>query len=192
MNNSNNNSNSNNAEDNTNTNHCPDVLCLQEWDLPNAIVAPVLQRHGYTNAAETPRVVGGGAGGRTDACVVYVRTTTTSTTTTTTNGCWEPVEHQIVRFDDLATLSSTTAAATATAATTLEAEAFNGNNLQGIQRSLLRRNMGLLVRLRHRPTQRTVVVANAHLYWNPGFDYVKVRVCVCVCRLRDFVPWAIQ
>ena len=211
-----------------NNNDPPDVLCLQEWDLPQ-VLGPVLQQHGYTNVAETPRVVGGGSGGRTDACVVYVRTAekfssslhhhhldkedTAATTTTKNNndtkcgGCWEVVEHEIVRFDDLATLASTstpkvklrangesgssssrgadndetnttptTTAAADLQLNTVELDAFCGNNLQGIQRSFLRRNMGLLVRLRHVPTQRTVIVANAHLYWNPGFEYVKVSV----------------
>ena len=50
-----------------------------------------------------------------------------------------------------------------------------------MQMSLLRRNMAVLVRLRDTVTGTTVVVANAHLFWNPGFEYVKVLVCVCVC-----------
>jgi len=216
----------------------PDVLCLQEVDLPEIINA-ALQARGYELAVETPRVVGGGSGGRTDACAVYIKRRQTqrtepSTPTITINqedggqdlnkddtskaGEWEVVEHQIVRFDDLASLSSSNnnnnnnnsnnnnhtsirststvgteqprdsnsgdedddeeneAAAAAAASVVPEAEAFAGNNLQGIQRSLLRRNMGLLVRLRHvADPKRTVVLANVHLYWNPGFEYVKVR-----------------
>jgi mRNA deadenylase 3'-5' endonuclease subunit Ccr4 len=48
-------------------------------------------------------------------------------------------------------------------------------HLPGLSYSFLRRNVALLVRLRHQVTGRTVVVANAHLYWNPSYEYVKVR-----------------
>jgi hypothetical protein len=48
-------------------------------------------------------------------------------------------------------------------------------HLPGLSYSFLRRNVALLVRLRHQVTGRTVVIANAHLYWNPSYEYVKVR-----------------
>ena len=44
----------------------------------------------------------------------------------------------------------------------------------GLGRGFLRRNVGLLVRLRDAESKQTFVVANAHLYWNPGFEYVKL------------------
>ena len=222
-----------------------DVLCLQEVDLPE-LVQQTLERHGYVSV-ETPRLVGGGSGGRTDACAVYVRTSEREpepqqqqrqgaglirrerhqrATTTNRNakriairegGQWELVEHEIVRFDDLATLyprPSTVPPSllhTATknnnedgedprqppsldnddeqvhhpnhnnSSSSSEAAAllFAGSNLPGVQQSFLRRNVALLVRLRHARTGRTLVLANAHLYWNPGFEYVKVWVDLC-------------
>jgi Endonuclease/Exonuclease/phosphatase family len=51
------------------------------------------------------------------------------------------------------------------------------SNIQGIQQSLLRRNMAIIVRLQHcQSPQRTILIVNAHLFWNPAFEYVKVRV----------------
>jgi mRNA deadenylase 3'-5' endonuclease subunit Ccr4 len=50
-----------------------------------------------------------------------------------------------------------------------------GNNLQGVQQAFLRRNVAILIRIQNITTNETVVVANAHLFWNPGFEYVKVR-----------------
>jgi hypothetical protein len=80
-----------------------------------------------------------------------------------------------VRLDDLATLRS------APHSVPDDRRIGNANNsasttshLQGLQQGFLRRNAALLVRLRD-TSGRTVVVANAHLYWNPGFEYVKVR-----------------
>lgn len=222
-----------NENANNSTGNTIDVVCLQEVDLPEIgdlfLQKPQQQQQTqpqsssssmptYCAGVETPRVVGGGAGGRTDSCAVYVRTQ-----------ChWELVDHELVRLDDLATLSSSSsslpllpscvAAATAAASATVEPDTGESNNdapaslnggggggsntnngqgssssstagnninsnVQGMQMSLLRRNMAVLVRLRHRLTNQTVVVANAHLYWNPGFEYVKVCVCV-VCILQ--------
>ena len=48
-------------------------------------------------------------------------------------------------------------------------------NSSGVQSSFCRKNMGLLVRLQQQPSKREIVVAVAHLYWNPVFKYVKVR-----------------
>lgn len=160
-----------------------DVLCLQEVDLPE--IGAYLRKCGYVGV-ETPRVVGGGAGGRTDACAIYVRQQQTNDDALIQRqGQWELIQHEIVRLDDLATLSSsnTQAMSTATNSKMIPEQIsrtdvkipFAGSNLQGMQQSFLRRNMGLIVRLRHLITGRTVVVANAHLYWNPGFEYVKVR-----------------
>ena len=51
------------------------------------------------------------------------------------------------------------------------------SNIQGIQQSLLRRNMAIMIRLQHVVyPERTIIVINAHLFWNPAFEYVKVRI----------------
>lgn len=119
-----------------------DVICLQEVDVD--VVQTTLREAGY-DGIETPRTKGGGAGGREDSCGIYVCSP------------WELIQHELIRLDDLATLSSATSKESC-------GESMNGN-LQGLQQSFLRRNVALVVRLRHSESGRTVVVANAHLYW---------------------------
>jgi mRNA deadenylase 3'-5' endonuclease subunit Ccr4 len=110
---------------------------------------------------------------------------------------WKLLDSELIRLDDLATLSSSStpdtasSTRTATADTSSSSNTHNNNNnnnhinhhhvLQGIQQSLLRRNMAILVRLQHvQFPERTILVVNAHLFWNPSFEYVKVRTYVCM------------
>lgn len=112
-----------------------DVLCLQEVDFDDVRIT--LQSQGYVGV-ETPRSQkGGGIGGRVDSCGVYIR-----------DAEWRIVQDELVRLDDLAFMSS-------------EDTAADPNHIQGIQQSFLRRNVALLVRIQHRRTLQTVVVANA-------------------------------
>jgi Endonuclease/Exonuclease/phosphatase family len=185
--------------------HIVDVICLQEVDIPD--IQEKMHSLGYSDSAETPRMNGGGAGGRIDACAVYVRRSLVSKLVSTTADSpaeeadgdnasdsddvgrtipsspsppWQLVGSELVRLDDLATLSSATEAS-------LHLESQHGadklkssscSNIQGMQMSFLRRNVALIVRLRHTITHETIVIANAHLYWNPGFEYVKVCLCI--------------
>ncbi|GKY96984.1 hypothetical protein MPSEU_000657300 [Mayamaea pseudoterrestris] len=155
------------------------VICLQEVDLFD--VKQYLERHGYIGI-ETPRTKGGGAGGRADACTCFVYQKE-----------WEIVTHELVRLDDLATLG------VRNTATRMNDRAINGsspsarnesngqsnnnssnnnhnnNQLEGLQQTLLRRNVALLVRIRSmRNPCQTCVIATAHLYWHPGYEYVKL------------------
>ena len=50
------------------------------------------------------------------------------------------------------------------------------HNLQGIQSSFIQKNMALLVKLEKKLNNQRVVAAILHLFWNPQYDYVKVRV----------------
>ena len=147
------------------------VICLQEVDL--ADIGRYLERHGYA-AVETPRTKGGGAGGRVDSvtCFVYQRD-------------WEILAQQLIRLDDLATLMSDNSVSDGNnesdnikingSHNDSERSSASRHVLEGLQQTLLRRNVALLVRIRskHNP-QRTVVIATAHLYWHPGYDYVKL------------------
>jgi uncharacterized protein with PIN domain/mRNA deadenylase 3'-5' endonuclease subunit Ccr4 len=155
-----------------------DVLCLQEVDVH---LDDALQRWGYAAGRQTPRTrAGGGSGGRVDACAVYVR-----------DHRWQIVAHELVRLDDLATLRS------APHSVPDDRRIGNASNsasatshLQGLQQGFLRRNAALLVRLRD-TSGRTVVVANAHLYWNPGFEYVKMcQAHYILQRARAFLQHA--
>ena len=136
-----------------------DVFCLQEVDLSS--VSSFLQSQGYS-LQSTPTIKGGGAGGRCDACCCFVRDAT-----------WEIVEHELIRLDDLATMGCTTAGEQ-----DLERNGCSNSNnnvtLEGLQQTFLRRNVALLLRLRHKQSKKTVIVATAHLYWHPGYEYVKL------------------
>jgi mRNA deadenylase 3'-5' endonuclease subunit Ccr4 len=120
-----------------------DVICLQEVDMDD--VGDTLRNEGYVGV-ETPRSQkgGGSIGGRVDSCVVYVQ-----------NANWMILEDELVRLDDLAFLSSDTCSVPD------QISSSNNGNIQGIQQSFLRRNVALLVRIQHRRTKQTVVVANA-------------------------------
>jgi uncharacterized protein with PIN domain/mRNA deadenylase 3'-5' endonuclease subunit Ccr4 len=123
-----------------------DVLCLQEVDMP--VIGTTLTKNSFEGVS-TPTTNGGGAGGRVDSCSIYW------------NKCvWTLINHELIFFDDLSFLGSN--------ATKFE------SNLQGLKQSLLRRNTSVMVRLKHNLTGIQIVICNAHLYWNPHFDYVKV------------------
>ena len=116
---------------------------------------------------------------------------------------WKLIDSELIRLDDLATLSSFSASlsssttavveTTTTSSTSNDATKTNGDNsasssshshIQGIQQSLLRRNMAIMIRLQHTEyPEITMIVVNAHLFWNPSFEYVKVRDFVCTFML---------
>lgn len=119
-----------------------DVICLQEIDVDH--VKTTLQTKGFVGI-ETPRSQkGGGIGGRVDSCGVYIR-----------DADWRIVDDELIRLDDLAFLSSDICS-------TLNQH--NASTIQGVQQSFLRRNVALLVRIQHRRTLQTVVVANAYVF----------------------------
>jgi Endonuclease/Exonuclease/phosphatase family len=199
-----------------------DVVCLQEVDMPE--IKEKMISLGYFDYVETPRIVGGGAGGRTDGCAVYVRNGSHHSSETKSaqrrddaankvpvDRCnsddfgsvsgkvsspmhWKMTDSEIVRLDDLATLSSAasstdpnqTETQTQSASDKLKSSSYA--NIQGIQTSFLRRNMALIVRLCNTVTQETIIIANAHLYWNPGFEYVKVHLQKWYCFQVTFLP----
>ena len=123
--------------------------------------------------------------GRVDACAIYFR-----------RDRWTSIDVEIVRLDDLATLCTppptnqepgNDGTSTSTTTTTTPSRA---NSLIGIESSFLRKNMALLVRLQHVKTGQDLVVAVAHLFWNPLYPDVKVRASsssssyVSVCGLE--------
>jgi len=135
-----------------------DILCLQEVDMP----LDILQECGYDSILTPTTKEGNSAGGRIDACGIFYR-----------KEKWKLSDYELVRFDDLATLGQT--------GETLI------SNLQGISTSFLRRNVALVCRLQHVETQQCIVVANAHVYWNPEYEYVKLcQVHYVVQRAHAF------
>lgn len=131
----------------------PDFLALQEVDPPLQI-ASCLAECGYQGhqTATDPS----GRIGRVDSCGLYYRQDT-----------WKSVEVESIRLDDLASLCSRNQGGTFHSSTRA--------SLEGIECSFLRRNMALLVRLQHLPTGQEIVIATAHLFWNPLYPEVKVK-----------------
>ncbi len=66
--------------------------------------------------------------------------------------------------------------------------------LSGIIASYRRRNTALLIELeaRHQSellTAQNIIIANAHLYWHPGYEYVKLsQAHFLLHRVKQFVP----
>jgi hypothetical protein len=130
----------------------PDFLALQEVDPPLQI-ASCLAECGY-QGHETVTDPSGRIG-RVDACALYYRQDT-----------WKSVDVVSLRLDDLASLCSRNQGGSFHSSTRA--------SLEGIECSFLRRNMALLVRLQHLSTGHEIVIATAHLFWNPFYPEVKV------------------
>ena len=151
----------------------PDLLALQEVDPPLG-VASCLKEQGY-EAIETVATKGGRVG-RVDSCGLYYR-----------EDVWTYVRHETVLLDDLATNCSSDIVGNKekiggggndnTIDRSKKASTNMNESLRGLQTSLSRKNVALIVRLHHKPTEREVVVVNAHFFWNPAYEYVKVSFC---------------
>ena len=88
-----------------------DILCLQEVDLP----LEILKECGYDSILTPTAKEGNGTGGRVDACGIYFQ-----------RNKWKLCEHELIRFDDLATLGQSTGTNS------------HISNLQGLSTSFLR------------------------------------------------------
>ncbi|CAB9522282.1 transcription complex subunit 6-like [Seminavis robusta] len=133
----------------------PDFWALQEVDMDEIktkFLSPTTTNY---QAMETTRMkIGSGAGGKADSCGIYWL-----------KDKWELLDSKTVQFDDLATLPAEPDGSI---------ESIR-NNLMGLQRSFLRRNVGLIVRLKSKShPNHTIVIANTHLFWNPRYEYVKL------------------
>ena len=143
----------------------PDIWALQEVDM-DEVFSKHLPSMGY-DGVETPRMkIGGGAGGKADSCGIYYRSEK-----------WKLLDQELIRLDDLASLTVNDDDENSENDDTIgkNGGATINNNLQGLQRSFLRRNVALLVRLQSQQSpETTLVVAVAHLFWNPIYEYVKL------------------
>ncbi|KAL9188294.1 hypothetical protein ACHAXT_006672 [Thalassiosira profunda] len=146
-----------------------EVLALQELDLlqPGDPILPAFETWGY-GVVRTPGEQ------RKDCCAIaYDKRKFTL------------VRSENVMFDDLATLQSN--------ASNNEDEGSSGVNqrqegygrmrpkkpnspseLTGMVRSFLRRNGAVAAYLESKETGQSIVVASVHLYWHPGYEYVKL------------------
>ncbi len=129
-----------------------DILALQELDLvqpEDDPILPAFQRWGY-QVVRTPNDT------RKDCCAIAFDKTK-----------FILIKYEVVRFDDLATLHHSTA-------TDNDVNSTSPPELTGLVRSFLRRNCAIVAHLKSVDTLQSFIVASVHLYWNPGFEYVKL------------------
>ena len=144
------------------------------------IVAKCMRSLGY-GVVET----GGSSDGRVDrvdSCGLYFRLKN-----------WKCLNHETIRLDDLAILRSSSKRQngegkmhdvslkdSTTCSTKSKKQNSNGStnmsSLKGFERSFVRKNVTLVARMEHQPSGRQIVIVVSHLFWNPAYDYVKVRM----------------
>ena len=170
-----------------------DVLALQELDLveDGDPILPAFESWGY-------RVVRTPSDQRRDCCAIVYDA-----------GKFTLKHSEVVRFDDLATLKHARAEDGSEGPRNHEDDGDSGDicllkangtpvtyhnikpgrsnsppELTGMVRSFLRRNCAVVVHLECVLTGQSIVVASVHLYWHPGYEYVKL----CQAKyLLDFV-----
>lgn len=83
----------------------------------------------------------------------------------------------IIEFDDLAGVASSPVM-NRTASGHSKARKGRGGTatdpLSGMLQSFQRRNRAIVAVLKHKGSDRNICVCSAHLYWNPGYEYVKL------------------
>jgi len=152
-----------------------DILAMQELDLllDKDQVLPELKSWGY-EIVHTP------TDQRRDSCAVIFD-----------KNKFRLVDQEIVKFDDLAVLYANSKDCNSTGDTRherqhpIESQTFNtirpnsesNPELTGMVRSFLRRNCAILAHLEaidSRSGNQSILVASVHLYWHPGYEYVKL------------------
>eukprot|EP00956_Cyclotella_meneghiniana_P018169 scaffold30025_cov59-Cyclotella_meneghiniana.AAC.7 len=163
-----------------------DIIALQELDLlsNDEGVLPALKSWGY-DIVHTPTI------DRRDCCAVVFD-----------KAKFRVVKWEVVKFDDLATLAGVTNTTGGDEKKTEKnannnnqhvpnntngcTKSNNNNNndngnvkseLTGMVRSFLRRNYAILAHLETitgSSPKQSMIVASVHLYWNPGYEYVKL------------------
>ena len=106
-----------------------------------------------------------GRNGRIDSCGLYFR-----------EDYWECLEHETVYLDDLAILRSSAERETST-----QNGVTKSKKLNGFEHTFVRKNVSILAKMQHKPSRRQMAIVVSHLYWNPAYDYVKVRAHIVVC-----------
>lgn len=80
---------------------------------------------------------------------------------------WKLIKSEIVDFNNLASSELCSPIL-------IEKKKSTISPFQGLNRSFLKHNFGLLTIFEHNDTSQTVVVVNCHLHWNPAYEYVKL------------------
>ena len=155
-----------------------DVVALQELDLhqPADPIIPALEAWGYTVLKTT-------SDQRRDCCAIAFDASK-----------FKMLQMEVVQFDDLATMripNSENGVSNDHDDKSVPQGDENGkkkityntikpkkNNpssseLTGLVRSFLRRNCALITHLQSIQSNQSFIVTSAHLYWHPGYEYVK-------------------
>jgi hypothetical protein len=61
----------------------------------------------------------------------------------------------------------------------------NAQSIKGQRARFERHNVALIVMLRHQVTGRELIVANAHLFWNPMYEDIKLAQAVCLVKMVE-------
>lgn len=141
-----------------------DILALQELDMlqPDDPILPAFESWGY-------KVVRTSNDSRRDCCAIAFDANKFSL-----------VEFDVVNFDDLATLqnidgSDVRGNALNEGYNKIRPKAPNSpSELTGMVRSFLRRNCAVVAHLMSIETKQSLIVTSVHLYWHPGYEYVKL------------------
>lgn len=183
-----------------------DILCLQELDHAlQDVVFERLENLGYSYVY-APR---GGVSIRSsgvnmdDTAEMPTQAQNNSEENVRSDGCatffckkrWKCVKFRIVNFDDLADesrplLEDSNVLLNNNDCTSSFLKKKSHSPISGIIASYKRRNTALVVELEHRiaSSAKHVVVANAHLYWHPGYEYVKLsQAHYLVHKVKQFV-----
>ena len=159
-----------NSFSNDTLHHKWDVIALQELDLhhPSDDIIPSLESWGYT-------VVKTSSDQRKDCCAIVFD-----------KSRFKLIQMEVVHFDDLATMrvwresennddkeqDASKRKITYNAITPKKSNPAS-SELTGLVRSFLRRNCALIVHLHSIQSNQSFIATSAHLYWHPGYEYVK-------------------
>jgi len=148
-----------------------DIMCLQEVDLYEEMVEALPEFDSCHSKIE----------GRTDRCVIFWR-----------KSSYKLVEHQIVEFDELANIGQGSNhkqiierledgcieqpenSSGEDEVKVRPTQSGSSVALSGMLSSFVRRNTACIAILEQIDTEQKFATASAHLYWNPGYEYVKL------------------
>ena len=163
---------SNSAQDKRDNDTKMDIIALQELDLLNDDdgILPAFEQWGYQVVRTTSKQ-------RKDCCAIAFD-----------KSKFTLEKHEIIQFDDLATLENIDGNFYCIDNNTNKREDTKTSNkrssnskqqqqqpeLTGMVRSFLRRNCAVLAHLKCKETNQSLIVTSVHLYWNPSHEYVKM------------------
>ena len=153
--------------------HKFDILCFQEVDMYDELQSQIFQPLNYQSIHATrqqPQKQQYSKKQTKNGCMIAFDTCK-----------YKLLKSKIIYFDNLTQSNDNNDKSNKYNSNNNKNNNNNNNNnkrsLCGMIASYNRRNTGLLVLLQHQTSGSIVCIANAHLYWNPGYEYVKLSQC---------------